>query len=217
VGAGEGAQARGEGGVEGEAERQRPEELRRLTAEVEEDRGLHRLEEPPAHLAEGRGGPAPGRGVGPERDERAAGGVGQHEHVRAHAVAVVAGDRLGGARVGLGDGRLELGQVGHERGALGGELEPRAVVLLDEPSRLGEAPRQLDLRLLRHPPGDEAEGEDGGQHRHRRGGGEDARAEGGEGPRHHSTVKSASTTSPGAPTRTARRDRTCPSFQTARV
>ncbi len=171
----------------------------------------------PPSSRKGAGSPLQDAASAPRETTGAAPAVGQHEDVRAHAVAVVAGDRLGGARVGLGDRRLELRQVGHERGSLGRELEPRAVVLLDEAGRLGEAPRQLGLRLPRHPPGDEAEGEDGRQHRDRRGGGEDARAEGGEGPRHHSTVKSCSITSTGAITRTSRRDRTCPSFQTARV
>ena len=91
------------------------------------------------------------------------------------------------------------------------------MVLLDEARRLREAAREVRLGLLGHPARGEAEGQGGGQDGHERGGREDARAERAEGSRHHSTVKSCSATSPGAATRTSRRARTCPSFQTASV
>ncbi len=143
--------------------------------------------------------------------------VRQHEHVRAHPVAVVPRDGLGGAGVALGDRGLELGQVGHERGALLRRLEPGPVGLHDEARRLRERARELRLGLLGHPARGEAEGQGGGQDGHERGGREDARAERAQGSCHHSTVKSCGATSPGAATRTSRRARTWPSFQTASV
>ena len=212
VAAGQRAQARRERVVEGEAQHEVAQGLG-----VENDRRVDGLEEPPALHPEGPRDVRPAGRVRPERDERPPLAVGQHEHVRAHPLAIVPRDGLGGAGIALGDRGLELRQVGHERGALLRRLEPGRVVLLDEARRLTEGARELRLRLLCHPAGGEAEGQGGGQDGHERRGREDARAEGAQGPRHHSTVKSCSDASPGAANRTSRRARTWPSFQTASV
>jgi hypothetical protein len=212
VGARQRTESRGQGLVERDAERQPTEQLGRALAELDRHRG--RLEQPAlldAERSSGREGPI----LRPERGERAALLVGHHEHVRVHLLAVVDRHLLHGRSVGR-DRRLELREVRDQPRALGRRLDQGAVLLLDEARRLRDTALQLRLGLLRHAPRDEEERGGHGQHRDDGRRDEHARAQRGERARHHSTARSCSSSWP-ASTRSSRRLRTLPSFQSASV
>ena len=75
--------------------------------------------------------------------------AGQHEDIRLHLIAVLVGERLHGWRVARFHGCLQLRKIGDQTREAREGVGQAGAVLVDQDSRLVQAPAQLRLRLTR--------------------------------------------------------------------